>query len=301
MSPFGERLRAGPPLLLDGGMGTMLMARGLPAGVAPELWNVERPDDVRAVHAAYVEAGADGVHTNTFGANPERLAKHGLADRLEELIVAGVRAARLSGATWVLGDVGPSGVYLPPVGTATPEAWREGFERQGRALVEAGVDALHIETMSDRREALAALEALTAVAPGVPVMVSLTYDRKKRGFFTAFGDSPGVAAAELLSAGAAAVGANCSLSSRDMGGLAEELLGAAEGPTLFQPNAGRPEATAEGVRYDQSPEEFAAEVASIASLGAAAVGGCCGTDPAFIRALRALLPSSVPAGEEGEP
>ncbi len=290
MSKIEERLRGeGGCLLLDGGLGTMLIARGLTSGTPPESWNLDRPDDVAAVHRAYVEAGSEAVHANTFGANPIRLAGFGLAERLEEINIQGVRLARSAGAAFVIADVGPTGEYLPPVGHASVEAWRDAFERQGRALVEAAPDAIHIETMSDKREAKIALETLLETAPGLPILVSLTFDQKRRGFFTIFGDRPSEALAEIAEAGAVAVGANCSLASQAMREMGEELLEALDIPLLFQPNAGAPQPDPEGVRYLQTPEEFARDVSALAAAGAAAVGGCCGTDPHFITELRRTL------------
>ncbi len=267
----------------------MLLAKGLPPGHAPESWNDERPEDVTGVHRAYAAAGADGVHTNTFGGNPARLARAGLAERCEAIQGAAVRLARASGAPFVIGDVGPTGEYLPPVGRAEPAEWRAGFERQGRALVEAGPDAIHVETMSDLREALVALAALKAVAPRVPVLVSMTFARNKRGFFTVMGNPAVASLRTLAEAGADAVGANCTLSSPDMVDLAAELRAALTLPLIAQPNAGQPQLTADGARYAQQPEAFAEDMARVTALGVAAVGGCCGTDPRFIAALRARL------------
>ncbi len=293
MSSFLTHLTSGPALLLDGGLGTMLMASGLSRGAAPELWNLERPQLVTAVHRAYVEAGSDAVHTNSFGGSPLRLAAFGLAERCRELNLAAVRAARASGAGFVIGDVGPTGEYLPPVGHGDPIVWRAGFARQARALAEAGVDAFHLETMSDLREARLALDAVRSVAPEVPVMASLTFERKKRGFFTIMGDRLADALRALAEAGAAAVGANCSLTSADMADLAREAREAVSAPLVIQPNAGQPEMTTEGLRYSQDPEEFARELAPLSGLGVAALGGCCGTDPRFIAALRARLRPSA--------
>lgn len=289
MGTFLDRLREGPTLLLDGGLGSMLLAQGLAPGHAPEAWNEERPADVTGIHRAYVDAGAEGVHTNTFGGHPARLARAGLAEGCGAIQGAAVRLARAAGAPFVIGDVGPTGEYLPPVGRAEPAEWRAGFERQGRALAEAGPDALHIETMSDLREALVALAALKAVAPHVPVLVSMTFARNKRGFFTVMGNPAVASLRTLAEAGADAVGANCTLSSRDMADLAAELRGALDVPLVVQPNAGQPQLTADGVRYAQEPEAFAEDMARVAALGVAAVGGCCGTDPRFIAALRARL------------
>jgi 5-methyltetrahydrofolate--homocysteine methyltransferase len=283
---FLERLAAGSALVLDGGMGSALIARGLTRGTAPELWNVERGHVVTAVHRSFVDAGSEAVQTNTFGGNPIRLAESGLAGRCEELNRAAAALARASGARFVIGDVGPTGQYLAPVGAGDEERWRACFARQAVALAAAGIDAFHVETMSDVREALVALDAIRGAAPGIPVMVSMTFERKKRGFFTVMGNPLLESLRALAAAGAAAVGANCSISSSDMLALAHEALSGITVPTVLQPNAGQPQIGADGgVRYAQAPEEFAEDMAAIASRGGRVLGGCCGTDPRFIAAL----------------
>jgi RNA polymerase sigma factor (sigma-70 family) len=213
---------------------------------------------------------------------------------LRSVVNAAVRLARRSGARFVIADVGPTGEYLPPIGKGDPESWRIAFERQGRALWRTGADALHIETMCDAREAAIALESLQRTAPGLPVLVSLAFERKKRGFFTIMGNPLSASLRALAEAGADAVGANCTLASADMRLLAEEARGAVDLPLVLQPNAGSPQRRDGSVFYAQDPEAFADEMAIVASLGVELVGGCCGTDPRFIRALRRLLP---PKGE----
>ncbi len=289
MSAFAQRLRLRETTLLDGGLGSLLIACGLAPGAAPETWVLDRPDEVRRAHAAYVEAGSEAVHAATFGANPVRLSRFSLAGRCEEINSAAVGLARQSGARFVLADVGPTGEYLSPVGTGDPKVWKEAFLRQGRALAAAGPDALHVETMTDLREALVALEALKESAPLLPVLVSLTFERKKRGFFTIMGDQLPASLRALAAAGADAVGANCTLTSTDMRPLAGEARGAVDLPLVIQPNAGQPERRDGSVFYSQEPESFAEEMAGIASLGVELVGGCCGTDPRFIRALKRVL------------
>lgn len=290
MTSLTDRLRETPPLLLDGGLGTALIARGLPPGKPPDAWTLDRPEILLEVHRAYVTAGSEAVHANTFGANAVRLALHGYRDRCRDLNLAAVRLARDSGARYILADVGPTGTYLPPVGTAETELWRRAFREQGQILSESGADGLHIETMTDLREARIALDTLRSAAPTLPVLVSLTFERKKRGFFTAMGDPLVPSLTQLLADGADAVGANCSLTSTEMRDLAREARAALDGLLLFQPNAGQPRLTPEGVVYDQDPSVFAEEMIQIAALGVAAVGGCCGTDSRFIAALRRRLP-----------
>jgi 5-methyltetrahydrofolate--homocysteine methyltransferase len=186
--------------------------------------------------------------------------------------------------------VGPTGDYLPPVGTGDEARWREAFARQAGALAAAGVDAFHVETMSDLREALAALDAIRREAPGLPVMVSLTFDHKKRGYFTVMGDPLVSALRAVAAAGAVAVGANCSLTSPQMAGLVAEALAGVDAPLVIQPNAGSPEMRPDGgFSYAQSPEDFARDLAAFAGAGVALVGGCCGTDERFIAALRRRL------------
>ncbi len=280
------RLEGGPTLLLDGGFGTMLIARGLPIGVPPDAWTLDRPEELVAIHRAYVDAGSEAVHANTFGSNPIRLGRFGLEARCEELNETAIRLARESGARFVIADIGPTGEYLPPVGHGDPAAWREAFERQGRALARTSADALHIETMTDKREAMIACEALRRTIPDLPVIVSLTFEKKKRGFFTIMGDPLVGSLRELHDAGAACVGANCSIASAEMIPLAREVRSAINAPIVVQPNAGQPETIDGRLCYRQTPEEFALAMAPLARERIAALGGCCGTDPHFIAALR---------------
>jgi len=293
MTDLARRLAKGPCLLLDGGMGTMLLAGGLKPGNAPDSLNLDDPDLVLRVHQAYVDSGAEAVHTNTFGANPIRLAHFGLADRCTELNRRAVHIARSASPAFVVGDIGPTGEYLPPVGNGDLERWREAFDVQATALLDAGVDGIHIETMSDRREAETALAAVRALDPELSILASLTFDRKRRGFFTVMGDPLIDSLNALLAAGATAVGANCTLTSADMRDLAAEALAWVDSPLVIQPNAGRPILDGGGITYDQDPADFVADLSGAIDGGLAAVGGCCGTDPRFIHALAEKLGRTV--------
>ncbi len=281
---LGERV-----LLLDGGMGSLLIAAGLERGEPAEGWNLEHPERVVAAHRGYVDAGCDVVHTNTFGATPVKLAASGLAGRCREVNAAAVELARRAAGrgVFVAGDVGPTGVFLPPVGDASEKLYRQAFGEQVEALVAAGVDLIAIETMYDVREALAAAEV--ALATGLPVFASMTFEAKRRGTFTMMGDPLVPSLRALAAAGVDAVGLNCSVGSGAMLAMVREAAGSVDRPLVAQPNAGRPRATADGVAYDADPETFARDLAAMVEAGARVVGGCCGTDPDFLRAARAAL------------
>jgi 5-methyltetrahydrofolate--homocysteine methyltransferase len=283
-------------LLLDGAMGSLLMAAGLPPGRAPEWWNLEHPDRVAKAHRGYVEAGSDIIQTNTFGGSPSKLRAAGLGGRCREVNARAVEIARRAsaGAALVAGDLGPTGLMLPPVGGATVEEMREALCEQAATLADAGVDLIAIETMYDLREALVAVEA--ARSTGLPVLASMTFESRKRGFFTIMGDPLAGSLAALADAGADAVGCNCTVTAQAMLAMVVEARKAVGGPIVAQPNAGQPRVTPEGTVYDESPEEFARGLAAIANAGARVVGGCCGTTAEFITHARAALDVAVGRG-----
>lgn len=279
-------------VLLDGGMGSSLIAQGLIAGGCTELWNLEHPERVGAVHQGFLRAGSDVVQSNSFGANAVALARHGAEDQLVEINLAAARiahqATRAVGHGLVAGNIGPTGLFRPPVGTATIEELRGAFTDQAKALAEGGVDYFSLETFSDLEEARIAIEAIRAVSE-LPITACLTFDRKKRGFFSLMGDTPSRAFETLSAAGACAVGANCSVGSEDMLAATAEMLAAAPVPLILKPNAGLPDVQDGRAVYGQEAHEFATHVGAMARQGARAVGGCCGSDQNFIAALRAEL------------
>jgi 5-methyltetrahydrofolate--homocysteine methyltransferase len=289
-----QRLRRAP-LLLDGGLGTLLMAAGLPAGRAPEHWTIERPAQIEAAHRAYVEAGSQLIHTVSFGASPPKLSAAGLDGRCREVNALAVRLARRAAsgsAALVAGDLGPTTRFLPPLGDATVEELEAAFREQTEVLAGEGVDLFSIETMVDLREALAATRA--ALATGLPVLCSLTVDLKRRGAFTMMGD-PLVPSLQALAAeGAHAVGCNCTLTSPDMLRVVEEAAPAVSTAIVAQPNAGQPRPTPDGVVYDADPEAMALDLQRMVQAGARLVGGCCGTGPELIRATARLLGAGEP-------
>ncbi len=287
-----KELLASKTVLLDGGMGSTLIAQGLEGGACTELWNVDHPERVRAVHEAFLRAGSDVVQSNSFGANTMALARHSAQDRLAELNIAAARIAREATRAVrhgpVAGNIGPTGLFRPPVGTATVDELSDSFTEQAAALAEGGVDYFSLETFSDLEEARIAIGAIRAVSE-LPITACLTFDRKKRGFFTMMGDSPAKAFAVLEAHGACAVGANCSVGSDDMLEEAADMIAATNLPLILKPNAGLPDIQDGRAVYGQEASEFAAHVGAMARQGAGAVGGCCGTDKIFIAALRAEL------------
>ena len=278
-------------VLFDGALGTELMARGLPIGMAPEIWNVERPQLVREVHAAYFSAGADVASTNSFGGNPLRLAAHGLEGQAYELNHAAARLAREAAPAgrYVAGSIGPTGKFLKPQGPCTEQDLEAAFADQVRGLAAGGVDVLIVETQYDLREALAAVRGARSVST-LPIFVTMTFNARPRGYFTLMGDTVARSAAELESAGAAAFGANCTLASDQMAACIRACREATRLPLIAQANAGQPVVGGEGrIAYTQTLEDYVRFVPDIVRAGAGFVGGCCGTDPSFIRAMARIV------------
>jgi len=270
-------------------MGTQLFQKGLSPGDPPELWNADRPDEIRSVHAAYFEAGADAVLTNSFGGTPIKLASHGLEDRAAELnrAAAEIAVSVRPPGRFVGGSLGPTGRFLAPQGECTEFQLEETYSVQARALAEGGVDFLLIETQYDLREALCALRA--ARMTGRPVFTTLTYNSFPRGYFTIMGDGVAVGLAALEKAGASAVGANCTLDSKDMAALVSEMRAATTRPLIAQANSGQPQIGDGGVTYAQGIDDYVAHIPRMTSAGANIVGGCCGTDPDTIRRMAEIL------------
>jgi methionine synthase I (cobalamin-dependent) len=279
-------------LVADGATGTELIRMGAPGDVPGDLLNLTGPEIVARVHRSYVEAGSDLVTTNTFGGNALKLGKSGHGGRARDVNLAGARIARAAVPAGVLvgGDIGPTAEMLRPYGTAEPEAVRATFAEQAAWLAEGGVDFLFLETFFDLAEALLALEA--ARATGLPVVASMTFDLKRGGAYTMMGNPAADCARALAEAGAAVVGANCTVAIDGMVQVAHRLREGTSLPLILQPNAGRPELVDGHVLYRETPEGFAERVPDLVAEGARIVGGCCGTDPRFIVAVRGALAAS---------
>jgi len=292
MLPLMQRVRSGLPILADGGLGTLLFQMGLKPGECPELLNLSRPELPEQVAALYLQAGSEIVTTNTFGGSPAKLAMYGLQDRTAEINAAGVAAVRraVGRQAYVAGSCGPTGRMLKPMGDLSPDEVAEGFRRQIAALHQAGIDVLFIETMIDLQEAVLAVKAAKEVAPELPVSATMTFNRTPRGFFTVMGASVRKAAEELAAAGADLVGSNCGNGIEHMVAIAREMREATTKPLIIQSNAGLPEIRDGVAVYSETPEFMAEKARDLFEIGVAVVGGCCGTTPAHIQALRGALP-----------
>jgi methionine synthase I (cobalamin-dependent) len=283
-----QELTTAGPVITDGAWGTQLQQRGLDVGACPDAWNLAHPERVEEVARAYVEAGSQVILTNTFGANRFILAKHHLADQVAEINRAGVEISRRAarGQARVFASIGPSGVMLM-MGEVPAEQLREAFAVQAQAMAEAGADAVVVETMSDVAEARLAVEA--AHETGLPVVACMTFDSGKNRDRTMMGVTPEQAAEELSAAGADVIGSNCGQGIEGFHEICRRLHAATDRPIWIKANAGLPEVVDGRVTYAMTPRKFALHVPALLEAGASFVGGCCGTSPEFIRAVRDLL------------
>lgn len=283
------------PWLLDGGMGSGLLARGLPPGRPAELWNVQRPETVRDLHAEFLRAGSRVVQTNTFGANRPTLQSFGWERDLRAINEAAVRLAREAidwqdeaasrswPTCWVAGNLGPLRVQRQDPSDTDATRWEAAFAEQAGVLAESGVDFLAIETMTHLGEALAALRG--ARSTGLPVTICLTVRETSEGFRTPAGDPLADAVRSLQAAGAAAVGVNCSEGTGPLLRALPIVRANATVPVIAKPNAGLPKVTHGRAVYPQSQAEFARDGVRLVDLGAQLIGGCCGVDAGFLAEL----------------
>jgi methionine synthase I (cobalamin-dependent) len=280
------------PLLLDGAIGTELIARGLEVRKeSPEAWNLERPADVSAVHQAYIAAGSEALQTNTFGATRARLARFGLADRQRQICQAAAALARDAAAgAKVIGSLGPSGETLPLADRPDLGWLEEDYARAAAALAEAGVDAIHLETMFHPAELETAIRGARTGAPRLPIWASMTLMAGVTGLETPHG-VPIVRMMRAIERGQPdAVGVNCSIDAERMLNAVHALREASALPVICKPQAKISEKCASG-RSSEPPENFARFAAALVDAGAAAIGGCCGVGPSGILSLRNLLQS----------
>jgi 5-methyltetrahydrofolate--homocysteine methyltransferase len=289
---LGNLLETQTVIIADGGMGTMLFALGLQRGSAPELWNVERPDEVQSVHRGYITAGAQIILTNTFGGNRPRLEAHGLAGRVRELNCEGARLAnaeaeRTQQPVVVAGSVGPIGQMLAPLGDLEYADAVKLFAEQAAALSEGGVGVLWIETMSDLEEVHAAVEGCQRAAPHIPRVTTMTFDTHGR---TMMGVKPQQAARTLRGYDVLALGANCGNGPDELEAVIEQMHEAEPDAVLVaKANAGLPHMVGEMAVYDATPALMAEYALRVHECGARIIGACCGSTPDHVFAIAGAL------------
>ncbi len=288
MATITERLSKNEILLADGAMGTQLFARGLEAGACPELWNTENPEALSDIARTYADAGADIVFTNTFGGSSIRLGHYNLSKRTSELNRAGVKTARaaISDDIFIAASIGPSGGMLEPLGELSEDELRISFTEQISAVIEAGADMIAIETMTDISEATIAVQAARQLSPSIPISATMTFDKTVNGFFTIMGVSVKQAVDELSNAGADILGSNCGNGIELMIEIAKEFKSVTDLPLLIQANAGLPETEDGKLVYRETPAMLAAGAGRLIENSVSIIGGCCGTTPAHISAMR---------------
>jgi methionine synthase I (cobalamin-dependent) len=287
-----ELLSKGNTIIADGAMGSRLMAAGLPLGEAPEMWNVKNPDAVRAVHRSYIEAGSQIILTNTFGGSRTTLERHKLGDRVSELNKAAAQNARAEAdaadkPVLVGGSIGPSGALFKPYGPMSMDEGTAVFAEQAAALAAGGVDVFWIETMSDLQEVTAAVNGCRQAAPDIPVVTTMSFDRKGR---TMMGVAPDQALAALKPLGVLALGGNCGNGPDEILGVVEKMH--AEDPDVVlvaKANAGMPKLVQGVVSYDAGPEQMAQYALEARQNGARIIGACCGSTAEHIRAIAEAL------------
>src|SRR5213593_3650959 len=293
---FDRRLAAGP-LLCDGAMGTLLYARGVSIDACFDVLNVNQAKVVQSVHSEYIAAGADCIETNTFGANRFKLAVHGLASDVHQINLRGVKLARdvresMGRDVLVLGSVGPLGKYLAPLGTVTADEARAAFREQAEALLEGGIDAFVVETFSDLTEIALAIETIRTLTD-LPIVAQMAFTDEAVTFA---GRVPAEVARTLRELGVRALGANCSVGSSTLYEVLEAMVPEArEVPLAIQPNAGLPHRIGERLMYLSSPGYMADYAGRMIDAGARIIGGCCGTTPQHIAAMRRVLDARAPA------
>lgn len=293
MLSFLENIKSGKILLSDGAMGSLLMERGLKQGECPEKLNLTQPKILEEITQLYLDAGSDIIQSNTFGASPMKLSEYGLDDKTEEINRVAVSLAKnvVGDKAYIYGSCGPSGKILKPFGDGDPDELQHGFERQIKAMVLADVDVIFIETMTDLNEAKIAIKAAKTVAPEITVVACMTFEDTPKGFLTIMGNRLVDVASELESAGAEIIGSNCGNGLDKMIQIAVELKKTSNLPLIIQSNAGLPIIKEGQIIYPETPEFFANKVSNLIDAGVSIVGGCCGTTPDTIRAMRKTIDS----------
>jgi 5-methyltetrahydrofolate--homocysteine methyltransferase len=294
MNPILERLKNGEVLVADGALGTMLFQRGLKPGECPELFNLTHPEILVEIASLYLQAGADIIQTNTFGGSPLKLSNYQLEARIKEIngIAVSIVKKVVDDKAYVSGSCGPSGEMLEPYGNIEEETMYNSFKEQISAMISVGIDLICIETMTDLQEIMLAVKAAKSVSLRTPVMATMTYDKVPKGFYTIMGVNIEKTVEGLTEAGADIIGSNCGHGIDDMIEIAKQFKTISSKPIVIQSNAGLPENKDNEIVYRESPSYFAEKTIELIEAGVSIIGGCCGTTPEHIGAIRKVVDSA---------
>ena len=291
MESILKQLKRGEIFVADGAMGSLLMQRGLPAGMPPETFNLSHPEILEEIARLYYNAGAEILQTNTFGASPLKLANYSLEEKTEEINRNALKAVKKAadGSVFISASCGPSGKLLKPYGDIEPEVMYDNFYRQLNVLINDGIDVVCVETMTDVQEAVLAVKAAKSISSDIPVMATMTFDSTPRGFFTIMGVDIPTAVQQLTAAGADIVGSNCGNGIEKMILIAREFNQLTSVPLIIQSNAGLPELRNNLPYYPETPGFMAEKSKDLIQAGVSIIGGCCGTTPEHIHEIRKAL------------
>ena len=286
-----ERLKQGNVIVGDGALGALLIKHGLKHNELPELYNLTRPGLIEEIASLYLDAGAEIVTTNTFGASPLKLHRFSLEEKMEDInreAVAAVRRA-VGNKAYVSASIGPSSYMMKPLGNVDREEVLVNYQRQIGTLLATGIDMICIETMIDLAESVLAIKAARSLDQKIPIAATLTFAKTPRGYFTVMGASIPDTVSGLEDAGANIIGSNCGNGMEQMVEIAREFRQYAVAPVIIQSNAGMPIVSATGIIYPETPGFFAGKAAELIDAGVQIIGGCCGTEPDHIRAIRKVV------------
>jgi len=291
MTNFSQKLANKNILVSDGAIGSLLFENGLTPGDCPERFNLDHPEVLAQIAKLYLQAGADIIQTNTFGASPTKLSEYNLDNKTEEINQNAVEIVKevVGSKALVSGSVGPTGKILLPYGDIEPSVLKDNYSRQISTLIESDVDLLCIETMTDLNEALIAVQAAREISQDIPIISTMTFDVIPQGCVTIMGNSVPDVCSKLEEAGANVIGSNCGNGTTNMITIAKELLKNTNIPIIIQSNAGIPTIIDDKVVYNETPEDFADFTSILIELGILIVGGCCGTTPEHITEIRRIV------------
>lgn len=275
-------------IVSDGAIGSQLMTYGLIPGDCPEKFNLENPEIIQNIAQKYLEAGAEIIQTNTFGASPLKLSDYGLENKVSDINSKAVEIVKntVGSSAFVSGSVGPTGKMLEPYGTVSKEEVKDNYNTQIKILIDSGVDLICVETMIDVIEAEVAVEAARNISSNIPIIATMTFDVIPKGCITIMGNTVKEVCVNLEEAGVDVIGSNCGNGTKNMIVIAQEFIKNSKLPIIIQSNAGLPTVVDDNIVYQETPNDFKEFSKALFKIGVSIIGGCCGTTPDHVKAIK---------------